>query len=82
MATQQPSSYIANSAAGFMNNPVQITNMAMNMPSQYQDQAALQRAAVQQNTMYPTYPYIMNANPMRRWGQVCVKIEETYDDDF
>lgn len=79
MATQQPSSYIANSAAGFMNNPVQITNMAMNMPSQYQDQAALQRAAVQQNTMYPTYPYIMN-NPMRRWGQVCVKIEEL--DDF
>lgn len=62
MATQQPSSYIANSAAGFMNNPVQ---MAMNMPTQYQDQAALQRAAVQQNTMYPTYPYIMN-NPMRR----------------
>lgn len=59
MATQQPSSYITNSAAGFMNNP-----MAMNMPTQYQDQA-LQRAAVQQNSMYPTYPYIMN-NPMRR----------------
>lgn len=68
MSAQQPSSYIANSAAGFINNPsqLQITNMTMNMPSQYQDPAALQRAAaVQQNSMYPTYPYLMN-NPMRR----------------
>lgn len=87
MTTQQPSSYIANSAAGFINNPgqLQITNMAnvMNMQSQYQDPAALQRAAaVQQNSMYSTYPYMLNANPMRRWGQVCVKIEDTCDDDF
>lgn len=64
MSAQQPSSYItANSAGGFINNPsqLQITNaMAMNMPSQYQDPAALQRAAaVQQNSMYSTYPYIM-----------------------
>lgn len=82
---QQPSSYIANSAAGFNPGQLQITNMAnvMNMQSQYQDPAALQRAAaVQQNSMYSTYPYMLNANPMRRWGQVCVKIEDTCDDDF
>lgn len=71
MTTQQPSGYISNSAAGFINNPgqLQITNMAnvMNMQSQYQDPAALQRAAaVQQNSMYSTYPYMLNANPMRR----------------
>lgn len=71
MTTQQPSSYIANPAAGFINNPsqLQITNMAnvMNMPSQYQDPTALQRAAaVQQNSMYSTYPYMLNTNSMRR----------------
>lgn len=71
MTTQQPSSYISNSAAGFINNPGQLQsiNMAnvMNMQSQYQDPAALQRAAaVQQNSMYSTYPYMLNANPMRR----------------
>lgn len=78
MAAQQPSSY----SPGFMNNPsqLQITNMAMNMQSQYpQDPAALQRA--QQNPMYSSYPYMIN-NPMRRWSQVCVKIEDAYDDDF
>lgn len=81
MSAQQPSSY----SPGFMNNPsqLQITNMAMNMQSQYpQDPTALQRAAAaQQNSMYSTYPYMIN-NPMRRWGQVCVKIEDAYDDDF
>lgn len=54
-------SYITNSAAaaGFINNPaVQLPGQmsAMNMQSQYQDPAALQRAA-QQNSMYPGYPY-------------------------
>lgn len=69
MAAQQPggsvASYITNSAAaaGFINNPsqLQMANMAM---QQYQDPAALQRAAVQQNSYYP---YIsLNTNAMRR----------------
>ncbi|XP_019865415.1 histone acetyltransferase KAT6A isoform X2 [Aethina tumida] len=48
--------YITNTAAGFINNP-QIPMQMMNMAqSQYQDPAAIQRAA-QQNTMY-TYSYI------------------------
>lgn len=44
--------YIANTAAGFINNqiPMQMMNMAQ---TQYQDPAALQRA--QQNTMYTAY---------------------------
>lgn len=65
MTSQQPGGYITNSAAGFINNPsqLQMANMAMNIP-QYQDQAALQRAAVQQNNYYPYG--ILNANPMRR----------------
>lgn len=57
--------YISNSAAaaaaaGFINNggqlPVQMG--VMNMQSQYQDPAALQRAAAaQQSSMYSSYPY-------------------------
>lgn len=64
---QQPASYITNSAAGFINNTSQLQMAGvMNMQSQYQDPAALQRAA-QQNSMYQSYPYIpLNANPMRR----------------
>lgn len=69
MTAQQPSGYISNSAAGFINNPsqLQMANMAnvMNMQSQYQVD---QRAAAQQNSMLysnPTaYPYIHSA--MRR----------------
>lgn len=54
------------SAAGFNPGQLQITNMAnvMNMQPQYQDPAALQRAAAVQQ--YSTYPYMLNANPMRR----------------
>lgn len=51
--------YITNSSAGFINTPAQIPMQmgVMNMTqTQYQDQAAIQRAA-QQNTMY-TYSYI------------------------
>lgn len=51
--------YIANSAAaGFINNAAQIPMQmgVMNMQTQYQDPAAIQRA--QQNTMYTTYGYI------------------------
>lgn len=74
MAAQQPggavASYISNSAAGFINNPAgQLPMGVMNMQSQYQDPAALQRAAAaQQNSMYPSYSYISlsNANSMRR----------------
>lgn len=57
MAPQQAPSavtgYIANTAAGFINNqlPMQMMNMAQ---AQYQDPAALQRAA-SQNTMYTAY---------------------------
>lgn len=69
MTAQQSSGYIGNSAAGFINNPsqLQMANMAnvMNMPTQYQDQHALQRAAAVQQ--YPAYPYIpLNTNSMRR----------------
>lgn len=60
---QSAAGYISNSAAaaaGFINNggqlPVQIG--VMNMQSQYQDPAALQRAAAaQQSSMYSSYPY-------------------------
>lgn len=73
MPTQQPN-YIGNTsaaaAAGFINNPSQLQMAGvMNMQSQYPtDSSALQRAAAaQQNSMYPSYPYIsLNANPMRR----------------
>uniref|UniRef100_A0A1Y1N3P4 histone acetyltransferase n=2 Tax=Photinus pyralis TaxID=7054 RepID=A0A1Y1N3P4_PHOPY len=64
MAAQQTPSavagYITNTAAGFINNAAQIPMQmgVMNMAqSQYQDPAAIQRAA-QQNTMYTTYGYI------------------------
>lgn len=67
MAAQQPGgsvSYITNSAAGFINNSSQLQMANMAAMQQYQDPAALQRAAVQQNTYYP---YIsLNTNPMRR----------------
>ncbi|XP_030761511.1 uncharacterized protein LOC115886482 isoform X2 [Sitophilus oryzae] len=63
-------SYIANTPAGFINNPQISTMQMMNMAAQtqYQDPAALQRA--QQNTMY-TYSYINGIvqplnGPMRR----------------
>lgn len=74
MAAQQSgasvASYITNSAAaaGFINNPAQLPVQmgVMNMQSQYQDPAALQRAA-QQNSMYSTYPpYIPLNGTMRR----------------
>lgn len=60
-------SYITNpAAAGFINNPSQIPVNVMNMQSQYQDQAAIQRAAAaQQNSMYSYPPYLLN-NTMRR----------------
>ncbi|KAK5641459.1 hypothetical protein RI129_010006 [Pyrocoelia pectoralis] len=64
MAAQQTPSavagYITNTAAGFINNAAQIPMQmgVMNMAqTQYQDPAAIQRAA-QQNTMYTTYGYI------------------------
>ncbi|KAF5306278.1 hypothetical protein FQA39_LY08976 [Lamprigera yunnana] len=62
-AQQTPSAvagYITNTAAGFINNAAQIPMQmgVMNMAqTQYQDPAAIQRAA-QQNTMYTTYGYI------------------------
>lgn len=64
MAAQQTpgavTGYITNTAAGFINNAAQIPMQmgVMNMAqTQYQDPAAIQRAA-QQNTMYTTYGYI------------------------
>lgn len=75
MAAQQTpgavTGYITNTAAGFINNtqiPMQmgVMNMAQ---TQYQDQAAIQRAAAQQNSMYTTYGYINGSSimqPMRR----------------
>lgn len=78
MAAQQPpatvTGYIANTAAaaaaGFINQAAQIPVQmgVMNMAqTQYQDPAAIQRAA-QQNTMYTTYGYINGSlmQPMRR----------------
>ncbi|CAH0564032.1 unnamed protein product [Brassicogethes aeneus] len=53
--------YITNPAAGFINNP-QLPMQMMNMQSQYQDPAAIQRAA-QQNTMY-TYSYGIPLQPL------------------
>lgn len=72
MAPQQApgavTGYITNTPAGFINNQIPTMQM-MNMAAQtqYQDPAALQRAA-QQNTMY-TYSYINGIplnGPMRR----------------
>lgn len=77
MATQQTpatvTGYITNTAAaaaGFINQAAQIPVQmgVMNMAqTQYQDPAAIQRAA-QQNTMYTTYGYINGSlmQPMRR----------------
>lgn len=79
MAAQQTpgavTGYITNTAAGFINNAAQIPMQmgVMNMAqTQYQDPAAIQRAA-QQNTMYTTYGYIngslmqpLNGTTMRR----------------
>jgi histone acetyltransferase MYST4 len=64
-AQQSPgavTSYMTN-PSGFINNS-QIPVQMMNMQSQYQDQAALQRA--QQNSMYPSYPYLSLNGSMRR----------------
>lgn len=62
MAAQQTpgavTGYITNTAAGFINNAAQIPmQMGVMAQTQYQDPAAIQRAA-QQNTMYTTYGYI------------------------
>jgi len=75
MAAQQTpatvTGYITNTAAaGFINQAAQIPVQmgVMNMAqTQYQDPAAIQRAA-QQNTMYTTYGYINGSlmQPMRR----------------
>lgn len=81
MAAQQTpgavTGYITNTAAGFINNaaaqiPMQMGVMNMAAQTQYQDPAAIQRAA-QQNTMYTTYGYIngglmqpLNGTTMRR----------------
>lgn len=75
MAAQQTpatvTGYITNTAAaGFINQATQIPVQmgVMNMAqTQYQDPAAIQRAA-QQNTMYTTYGYINGSlmQPMRR----------------
>lgn len=69
MSAQQ-SSYITNTAAaaGFINNPGQLQMAGvMNMQSQYPTDPLQRAAAAQQNSMYPSYPYIsLNANTMRR----------------
>lgn len=73
MATQQSSGgvagYIANTAAGFINNPGQLPVQmgVMNMAQgQYQDPSAIQRAAQQNpmNPIYPTYSYINGIGTM------------------
>lgn len=66
-AQQSPAvSYIGNPATGFMNNPSQLPVQmgVMNMQSQYQDPAAIQRA--QQNSMYSGYPYLPINSTIRR----------------